>query len=306
MKASSVLESDVVCIWSGAAVCGEGPLWVPEQSVLYWVDIDGCQAHGYNTENQQVKTWPLAEKTGWLLPCEGRRELIGGCQSGVYLIDLESGQRTLLFDPEPDQPGNRFNDAKTDPEGRIWAGTMNDGGAEKTGWLYRIEADLTYQRCDGPYAVTNGPAISPDGGVLYHVDTHGGVVYAFDRSSDGELENRRMFVTIDPSDGRPDGLTVDNEGYIWLAHWGGYRLTRFTPEGQIEGVVPLPAPQVTSCTFGGADMSTLFITTAARNVDIKRYPHAGGLFCVNTAVTGKVVEPFRISESAPLFEFGVP
>ena len=119
MKAPSVLESDGGCIWSGAAVCGEGPLWVPDQSVLYWVDIDGCQAHGYNTENQQVQTWTLAEKTGWLLPCEGRRELIGGCKSGVYLIDLESGQRTLLFDPEPDQPGNRFNDAKTDPEGRI-------------------------------------------------------------------------------------------------------------------------------------------------------------------------------------------
>ncbi|PHS06708.1 MAG: hypothetical protein COA89_08860, partial [Acidithiobacillus sp.] len=99
MKASSVLEGDVVCIWSGAAVCGEGPLWIPEQSVLYWVDIDGCQAHRYNTANQQVKTWSLAEKTGWLLPCEGRRELIGGCKSGAYLIDLESGQRMLLFDP---------------------------------------------------------------------------------------------------------------------------------------------------------------------------------------------------------------
>ena len=147
---------------------------------------------------------------------------------------------------------------------------------------------------------------SSDLRVLYHVDTHGGVVYAFDRNMDGELENRRVFVTIDPSLGRPDGLTVDNEGHIWLAHWGGYRLTRFTPEGQIEGIVPLPAPQVTSCTFGGPDMSTLYITTAARNVDLQQYPNAGGLFCVNTTVTGKTVEPFRISESAPLFELGVP
>jgi len=92
MKTPSVLESDSVCIWSGAAVCGEGPLWVPEQSVLYWVDIDGCQAHGYNTENQQVKTWTLAEKTGWLLPCEGRRELIGGANPG-YISSILSHAR---------------------------------------------------------------------------------------------------------------------------------------------------------------------------------------------------------------------
>ena len=115
---------------------------------------------------------------------------------------------------------------------------------------------------------------------------------------------RDRFVTVDPSDGHPDGLTIDNEGFIWLAHWGGYRITRFTPKGEVEGVVPLPAPQVTSCAFGGENMSTLFITTAARNVDLKRYPHAGGLFCVDTNVTGKATEPFRISESVSVLEAG--
>jgi sugar lactone lactonase YvrE len=300
MNFPSVVQGGVTCVWSGAATCGEGPVWMPEQSALYWVDIDGCKAHRYEIINKQVTTWTLVEKTGWLLPCQGRKEFIAGCKSGVYLIDLDAGRQTHLFDLEPDQPQNRFNDAKTDSEGRIWAGTIRDGGLEKTGWLYRIESDLSYQRCDGPYAVTNGPAISPDDGILYHVDTHGGVVYAFDKNSDGGLENRRVFVTIDELDGRPDGLTVDNDGYVWIAHWGGYRLTRFTPDGRVDGIVPVPAPQVTSCTFGGADMSTLFITSAARNVDLKIYPNAGGLFCVDTSVTGKVVEPFRMSDRAAL------
>lgn len=305
MKVPSVVDSGVYCIWSGAATCGEGPVWIPEQSALYWVDIDGCKAHRYDITDKQVTTWTLVEKTGWLLPCHGRKEFIAGCKSGVYLIDLDAGGQTLLFDPEHDQPHNRFNDAKTDSQGRIWAGTMRDSGPEKTGWLYRIQSDLSYQRCDGPYAVTNGPAISPDDGILYHVDTHGGVVYAFDKNPDGELKNRRVFVTIDESDGRPDGLTVDNDGYVWLAHWGGYRLTRFTPDGRVDGIVPIPAPQVTSCTFGGADMSTLFITSAARNVDLKIYPNAGGLFCVDTSVTGKVVEPFRMSDCAAPLSTGI-
>ncbi len=272
-------------------------MWIPDQSALYWVDIDGCRAHRYDVTNSEVTTWALVEETSWLLPCQGRKEFIAGCKTGVYLVDLAAGKRVQLFDPEPDQPDNRFNDAKTDSDGRIWAGTMRDGGPEKTGWLYRIESDLKYQRCDGPYAITNGPAISPEGDVLYHVDTCGGLVYAFDKHSDGELRNQRVFVTIDPSDGQPDGLTVDNNGYVWLAHWGGYRLTRFTPDGHVDGIVPVPVPQVTSCTFGGADMSTLFITSAARDVDLTAYPNAGGLFCVATSVSGPVVQPFRMSNA---------
>ena len=291
---SAAVDDEIVCLWSGAAVVGEGPIWIAEQAALYWVDIDGCRAHRYTLTNANVTTWSLVEKTGWLLPCEGRSEFIAGCKSGIYLIDLDSGERTFLFDPEPNLPGNRFNDAKVDPRGYIWAGSMNDGGDEKTGWLYRIESNLIYSRCDGPYAVTNGPAISPDGSVLYHVDTLGGTVYACDKQKDGTLNNRRVFAQIDPVHGSPDGLTVDALGYIWLAHFGGSRITRIAPDGKIEGVVKLPAPQVTSCTFGGPDMNLLFITTAARNVDLARYPLAGGLFCLKTNVKGLPGTRFKL------------
>ena len=274
------------CLWAGNAICGEGPYWDVGQQVLYWVDIDGCKAHRYRFQNGSVDTWKLAEKTGWLLPCAGRSELLAGCKSGVYFIDLETGTRKAVIDPEPNQRNNRLNDATIDADGRIWAGTMNDAEKVPTGWLYRIDPDLNCSRWDGPYVVTNGPAFSPDDRILYHVDTHGRTVYAFDKHMDGTIDRRRIFTVVGEDEGKPDGLTVDADGFVWLAHWGGSRITRFAPDGTIDGVLEIPAPQVTNCTFGGPDMDVLFITTAARNIDLDVYPRAGGLFCVKTAVKG--------------------
>ena len=285
--APHVVDSNSLeCLWAGAAICGEGPYWDVDRQALYWVDIDGCKAHCYYYQNGSVDTWELPEKTGWLLPYVGRSELVAGCKSGIYFVDLEGGKREILIELEADLPGNRLNDAKIDIHGRLWTGTMNDMGTEPTGWLYRVDPDLNYSRWDGPYGVTNGPAISPDDSILYHVDTHGRTVYAFDKHSDGTIDHRRIFVTIDMNSGKPDGLTVDTEGFVWLAHWGGSRITRFAPDGTIDDILEIPVPQVTSCTFGGPNMDRLFITTAARNVDLDVFPTAGGLFCVKTLVKG--------------------
>ena len=133
----------------------------------------------------------------------------------------------------------------------------------------------------------NGPAISPDDSTLYHVDTFGETVWAFDKHPDGTISNRREFARLDSKkEGFPDGLTVDNENRVWLAHWGGSRITCFSPQGERLGFVELPVPQVTSCTFGGPDLSVLYITTAARNLDLVKYPLAGALFRVPTKTTG--------------------
>ena len=209
----SIVE-DLNCIWRGHSICGEGPLWIPEEQALYWVDIDGCKAHRFQLENGEVKSWDFPEKTGWILPREGRSDFIAGCKSGIYCVDLESGFREKMLDPESEIPENRFNDAKVDAEGRIWTGSTDDLEVNPTGWLYRIDADWSFSKWDGPYIVPNGPAITNDGGTLYHVDSLGRRIYAFDKNDDGSLSNRRLFVKLQSSDGYPDGLTVDDENAI--------------------------------------------------------------------------------------------
>ena len=287
------IVEDLNCIWRGHSICGEGPLWIPEERALYWVDIDGCKAHRFQLENGEVKSWDFPEKTGWILPREGRSDFIAGCKSGIYSVDFESGVREKMLDPESEIPENRFNDAKVDAEGRIWTGSTDDLEVNPTGWLYRIDADWSFSKWDGPYIVPNGPAITNDGGTLYHVDSLGRRIYAFDKNDDGSLSNRRLFVKLQSSDGYPDGLTVDDENAIWLAHWGGSRITRFLPDGTIDGILEIPVPQVTSCTFGGPDRNLLFITTASRDLDLKKFPLAGGVFCTKTSVTGRASPRFK-------------
>ena len=170
---------------------------------------------------------------------------------------------------------------------------MDDLEVNPTGWLYRIDPDWSYSKWDGPYKVTNGPAITNDGKTLYHVDTFGPCIYAFDKNDDGSLSNRRLFAELKPGEGGADGLTVDDENAVWLAHWGGSRITRFLPDGTIDGILEMPVPQVTSCAFGGPDRNLLFITTAARNLDLNEFPLAGGVFCAKTSVTGQASPRFK-------------
>jgi len=278
-------NSDLTCVWRTNSKCGEGPLWDEREKALYWVDIDGQKAYRYIPKNQKKDVWNLPEKTGWLLRRKYNSGFVAGCQSGIYFIDLNSKTFSLALDIESNQPRNRLNDAKCDIHGRIWAGTVDDYEEEKNGWLYCIESDLSFSRTDGPYIVTNGPAISPDDSTLYHVDSYGRQVLAFDKDG-SHLSNKRLFTILDLEAGYPDGLTVDEDGFVWLAHWGGWRITRFAPDGTVDSILPLPVPQVTSCTFGGEAMKTLYITTASRGLDLTQHPLAGGLFSVNVPFRG--------------------
>ena len=281
------LAGELECVWEVQATCGEGPLWVESEKSLYFVDIDGKKLHCFNEENGSRKSWPLEEKTGWILPRKNKNGFVAGCETGMYFLDPISGKTEFAMVPDPDFKENRFNDGKCDINGRIWAGRSHDPESRATGWLYRIAPDLSFTKCDGPYICPNGPAISPDDKTLYHVDTFGSTVWAFDKDSSGVLTNRREFVRLNhEEEGFPDGLTVDIENRVWLAHWGGSRVTCFSMDGNRIGYIPLPVPQVTSCAFGGPDLTTLYITTAARNMDMNEYPLAGALFRVHTKTAG--------------------
>jgi len=287
------LVGELECVWDLQATCGEGPVWIESEQSLYFVDIDGQKLHCFREEKGSKQSWSLEEKTGWILPRSSKNGFVAGCETGMYFLDPISGKSEFVMVPDPDEKETRFNDAKCDINGRIWAGRSHDPESHAKGWLYRIDPDLSFTRWDGPYICPNGPAISLDDKTLYHVDTFGSTVWAFDKDNAGVLTNRREFVQLDQEEeGFPDGLTVDIENRVWLAHWGGARITCFSPGGNRIGRIDLPVPQVTSCAFGGADLSTLYITTAARNLDMNEYPMAGALFRVPTNTAGATSPSF--------------
>ena len=241
--------------------------------------------------------WPMARKQSWtfdfsitsLNPRRGG-EFVGTTNDGFVAIDFDRLAADPIQLPEADLPGNRFNDGKVDKSGRYWAGSMDLEQVSKSGALYRLDPDLSVSKVDSDYIITNGPAFNIDNSVIYHTDTSKGVIYALDIGADGSLSNKRDFIRFeDESQGLPDGMTVDSEDCLWVAHFGGARITRFSPAGDVLETVPVPAPNITSCTFAGADLDTLYITNARifmTEADFKRYPLAGSLFAYKPGVRG--------------------
>ncbi len=279
----------VRCVWPAAAVLGEGPLWDEDEEALYWVDIEAPAVRRYAPATGATESWPMPERIGCIARRRDRGGFVAGFKSGLAFLDLSGGRIERIGDPEPDLPDNRFNDGKCDGAGRFWAGTMDDGQSYSTGSLYRVDGDRRWHRMDSGYRVTNGPAFSPDGGTLYHTDSAARTIFAFDAAPDGSISNKRTFIAIPPDAGHPDGMTVDAEGHLWVAHWDGWRLTRFRPDGSIERTIKLPVARVTSCAFGGPALDMLYVTTATTGLDSEaraRQPLAGGLFEVAAGIRG--------------------
>jgi sugar lactone lactonase YvrE len=168
-----------------------------------------------------------------------------------------------IVNPHPDIADNRLNDAKADARGRIWAGSMPFGADRPSGALYRLDADRSLHRMDDGYHVANGPTFSLDQRWLYHTDTVRSLVYRFALHDDGSLGPRETFISFEPEWGRPDGMTTDADGHLWIAHWNGARVSRFTPDGRLEHSIPLPASQITNVCFSGPALDRMFVTCAA-------------------------------------------
>ncbi len=286
-------DSTVRCVADVHAVLGEGPVWVAREQALYWVDIKGYKIFRL-TESGEQSEWPTPLRICSLVP-RASGGFIGGTDQGIALIDLESEQFEIIANPEEHLPHNRFNDGKVDRQGRFWAGTMDDLETDATGTLYRIDPDLRCTAVDTDYRITNGPAFSPDGRTMYHSDTPRQVIYAFELDADGSARNRRIFLQFGPGDGNPDGMTVDSEGCLWIAFWGGWCVRRYSPAGEWLETVKLPVSQPSSCVFGGRDLDRLYVTTASVGLDeesLRMQPNAGGLFMFTPGVRGLEEVPF--------------
>ena len=281
--------SEVQLVWEIRAVLGEGPIWVEAENAVYWVDIMSNKVHRYALADGAKTSWTFDFAVTSLNP---RRDggFIGTIYDGFAYIDFDVLSAQPIALPEADMPGNRFNDGKVDNSGRYWAGTMDIAQVGASGSLYRLDADLSAQPVDSDYIICNGPTFSLDNSIIYHTDSMKRTIYALDIGPGGELSNKRVFTQFTGDDeGVPDGMTVDSEDCIWVAHFGGARLTRYSPAAEILEVVPLPAPNITSCTFAGATLDTLYITSASTFMsddELAQYPLAGSLFSFQPGVKG--------------------
>ena len=268
---------------------GEGPLWSARENALYWVDILGRRLNRLDLASDRVTSWETPDVIGWVIEREDSPGFIAGLGRSVVALTLDPLTITPLaaLPGEPDD--NRVNDAKADPEGRVWLGTMPFDGARPTGSLYRLARGEVARVADG-YTIPNGPAIAPGGEWMLQTDTALSTIYRYPIGPAGELGARAPFIRFEESWGSPDGMTLDAQGGLWVACWGAGRVTRFTREGDLDRSIALPASQITSCTFAGPELDRMFITSAADGVDES---HGGGLFEVDPGCRGLPTRRYR-------------
>ncbi len=272
------------------AALGECPRWHEGEGVLYFVDIpaktlnrfDPCtgehQSRGFD---QPVGSFVFRRHGGFVL----------AMKEGFALLDSFDGEpRPFGAQVEAGREHIRFNDGRTDPQGRFWAGTMDGTKTQHDGALYRLDADGTVTRMAEGALTSNGVAVSPDQRTLYYTDTPTHTIGAYDFDADtGAISNPRTFHAFPHGNGRPDGASVDAEGHYWCALYAGGRVVRLSPQGQIVEEVAIPAINVTMIGFGGEDLRTAYVTTARQNAtpeDLERFPHAGAVFSFRVETPG--------------------
>jgi sugar lactone lactonase YvrE len=278
------------CVLPARATLGEGACWFAAEQRLYWVDILQCEVHRFDpaTGRDEMRKAPCHVS---LVQPTTRGDLVLGTRDGIARMDFDSGSFTILCDPEAEIPGNRFNDGKPDPRGRLFVGTIAYDGSDKKAALWRIEPDLSFAKLIDQVGNSNGLGWSPDEKTFYWTDTKTGCVFAFDyEAATGVIANRRVVVEVEKSMGRPDGLAVDAEGCLWTALWAGHGLARWNPAtGEMIARVECPAANVTCPTFGAPDLDILYFTTAQKGRDEAEpspEPEAGNIFAAKVGVEG--------------------
>jgi sugar lactone lactonase YvrE len=290
------MTAEVTCVLDARAELGECPVWSAEEQALYWVDIHRPALHRLDPDSGATRTWPMPSRIGSF----GLRESGGAVvalEDGFHLLDLETGRLEFVAGPER-VPGTRFNDGKVSPDGRFFAGTMDEEMLSRPiATLFRLDPDLSLHRVVGDLVVSNGLAWTADGGTLFHSDSKGPVIWAYDYDpSSGAVSSRRVVARPTEEIGRPDGAATDEQGYYWSAGISAGVLNRWSPDGRLDRSIPLPCSNPTAPCFGGRDMCTIFVTSLRHDLPpevLAAKPLSGGIFAVRVDVPGVPISRFR-------------
>jgi sugar lactone lactonase YvrE len=286
--------AEVTCVLDARAELGECPVWSASEQALYWVDIRAPAMHRLDPVSGASRTWAMPSRIGSF----GLRESGGAVVAlvdGFHLLDFATGELSFLVGPEP-VAGVRFNDGKVGPDGRFWVGTMDEEQLSRPiAALYRLDPDRSLHRVVEGLIVSNGLAWTADGAVMFHSDSKGQVIWAYDHN-DGEITGRRVVARPTEEIGRPDGGAADVEGYYWSAGISAGVLNRWSPEGELDRSIPLPCSNPTAPCFGGPDMRTIFVTSLRHDLPaqvLADKPLSGGIFAVRVDVPGVPIARYR-------------
>lgn len=286
----SPIKMKAEVLYPAKCLLGEGPLWHAERNSCFWVDIERGILFEYQWISKETRTWKFEGRL--TMACLSSENcLILGLNAGIARFDLITEKLEWLLDIESEIKENRCNDAKCDSSGRLWIGTMDMTFKPGASSLYCIDKDLSMQKKLSNLTISNGMAWTADSKRMYFIDspTQSIQSYSFDPVS-GDILFEENAVYIPEEMGTPDGMCIDREGMLWVAHWGGFGVYRWNPEnGKLLEKIEIPVPHVTSCAFAGKNLDHLIITTARGDLndeDLKKYPESGNVFILKTNVRG--------------------
>ena len=292
------MTAELEIVMDAHAELGEGPSWDPQTRRLIWVDINAEDVHRFDPTSGHDERFEIGQPVGAAVPAsDGRMAL--AVSDGFSFLDPVTGDLERIAHAEAHLQDTMMNDGKCDPEGRFWAGTKDAVGSRPIGALYRLGPDRRPVEMLTGLTVSNGLGWNLDRTTMYFIDSPTRRVDMFDFDLEtGEIANRRTLVEVPKYWGLPDGMTVDGEGFLWVAFWGGSAVRRFDPRGAVVSTIAFPVSQVTSCAFGGEDLSDLYVTTARGGLSeaqLAEEPLAGALFRIRPGVRGLHPHPFAVS-----------
>jgi len=286
-------------LYAAQATLGEGAFWDERIQKWYWIDIEEGYLFTYDPDSAATTEMPMFEKIGTVVPTKSPGSVVVALQSGIYNLNFITGKKRFLTHPEARKPNLRYNDGKCDPQGRFWVGSMAMNAKGQEGTLWKITpSPITYKNMFSPVGVSNGIVWSLDGKTMYYVDSPTKTILSFNfNAATGNINDEKVCVEIPEGMGVADGMAIDAEGKLWTAQWGGNCVARWDPKnGQLIGKVNVPAPHVTSVSFGGPNLNQLFITTARQGLSEQQktqFPQSGDLFICHPGVNGVINNKFK-------------